>query len=740
MTKPSDPTPAHRRASVLMPNAGVSGSGDRGTHWCTRVAARAGYAFAADLAIPAKTATADAWHMVCGAIGLTEEEFAGLVVTHARVGAARWNQADGQAMRLVPERIARQFNVFPLREDDRAIFIATADPNDLDAEQMLGFASGRVPVFEIATPSAIATAIDAGYAPVGLAEKVVKAAGGDVAEMVRVVAEVGPERVNLDDADAAPIISLANLILRDAVAQRASDVHIEPGRTHGVVRFRVDGVMREYLQLPMPVHNRVVSRIKVTGQLDIADRHRPQDGRCRVQIADKFVDLRISTVPTRESEKIVIRVLDSANTKRLDELELPAKELARIKRLVEQRDGIVIVTGPTGSGKTTTLYAALNEVAKGELNITTIEDPVEYELLGVTQIQADARRQVTFASALRAVLRQDPDVIFVGEVRDAETAEVAAHAALTGHLVLTTLHTNDAAGVVARLGDLGLDRATVASSLRGVLAQRLVRRLCPRCAVPYGVPRTPEERRLVAAAGLTPMRRAPGCDECGNTGYRGRVAVPEVIVVSEAIAELITAGAGHAALVRAAKAEGTRLMLEVALDKVARGDTSLEEVERVIGLGDAGVSGSVAAVAKGAPPGPANGDAAQAEPRVLVTDDDPVIRAVVEALLKDAHIGVVTADSGERALDLLKTDGPFDLAILDLGLPGLDGRSVLRRIRRDPAHNRMPVIVLTGSDEHGDEVAVMDEGADDYLRKPIADARFVARCRAAIRRQSMRTS
>jgi type II secretory ATPase GspE/PulE/Tfp pilus assembly ATPase PilB-like protein/ActR/RegA family two-component response regulator len=696
---------------------------------------RAGFAAAANVAVPAGAAIGDAWRVVCGAIGISEDEFAAHVVKHARLTAAQWERADTQALRLLPERLARQYKVFPMREDDRAIYVATSDPNDLDAEQAIGFASGRVPVLEIATPAQIMTAIDAGYAPIGHVEKILKAASRSD-DAVRVVSETGPESVNVTDVSAAPIISLANMILRDAVAQRASDIHVEPGRVQGIVRFRIDGVMREYLQLPMPVHNRVVSRLKVTGNLDIADRHRPQDGRCRIMIADKSVDLRISTVPTRESEKLVIRVLDAANTKRLSDISLPAPELARLRRLISQRDGIVVVTGPTGSGKTTTLYAALGEVAHGGVNVTTIEDPVEYELPGITQIQVDARRQVTFGATLRAILRQDPDVIFVGEIRDAETAEVAAHAALTGHLVLTTLHTNDAVGVVNRLADLGLDRATISASLRGVLAQRLVRRLCPSCSASYAPPFSEEEIRLHETAGVKPVKRQIGCDACAQTGYLGRLAIPEVLVMSEAMAEQVASGATHGALLKLATSEGLRLMLDVALEAVARGDTTLAEVDRIIGLRAQAPQGEPET--RGVPIEDAPvAIAPSSKPRALVVDDDPLIRSLVKALLEMESFAVTVATDGEAAVAAVVDGLPFDLIILDLGLPTLDGRQVLKTIRENPAHAGVPVIVLTGSEYEEDEVALMDEGADDYLRKPIATARFASRCRAAMRRRAM---
>jgi len=273
------------------------------------------------------------------------------------------------------------------------------------------------------------------------------------------VDEQAPELVAARDLESAPVVKLTGLILTDAVRGGASDVHLEPGREGGLVRFRIDGVLRTHMTLPMPALNRVVSRIKVMGKMDIADRLRPQDGRTRIQVDGRTLDLRLSTVPTREAEKAVIRLLDPSNSRGLEDLQIPASELARFRQLLLHRNGIVVVTGPTGSGKTTTLYAALKQVATGEVNVMTVEDPIEYELPGTTQIQVEPRRGVTFASALRSILRQDPNVIFIGEIRDLETAEIAVQAALTGHLVLATIHANDAVGAIARFVDLGLDHA-----------------------------------------------------------------------------------------------------------------------------------------------------------------------------------------------------------------------------------------------------------------------------------------
>ena len=684
-----------------------------------RIARQAGWPRAESLSVPAGTAATDAWAAITNACGISEDTLASEIARSYRLQVVQWETVEATATKLVPERFARKHLVFPVREDYRSIYVATADPNDLNAEQEIAFASGRTPVLMVGTPSAIATSIEAGYAPEDATSALLQAAGADLENAVRVAERTVPEAVRAEDVAAAPIISLANLVLRDAVDGRASDIHIEPGRQHGTVRFRVDGVMREHLQLPMSVFNRVVSRIKVMGGLDISDRMRPQDGRARISLpGGKSVDLRLSTVPTRDSEKAVIRILDAASTRKLHQVGLPAQELARIETLIGHRDGIVLLTGPTGSGKTTTLYGAIQELADGQVNITTIEDPVEYEVAGITQIQVETKRGVTFASTLRAVLRQDPDIVFVGEIRDAETASTAANAALTGHLVLSTLHTNDAIGVIARLADLGLDRATIATSLRGAVAQRLVRRLCTHCSVPVTDSLTPDESRLAKITGMRPVRRTVGCGRCTGSGYFGRMAIAEVLVITPALEALIANGEPLQGILKQARAEGMRLLSTCALDAVRDGVTTLEEVERVIGFSDL------------AP--------AVALPRVIVVDDDPVIRSLAAALLRQEGLDVVEVPDGESAIESTASGPAFDLMILDLGLPGVSGRDVLQKVRGAQATQRLPVVILTGSADESLEAELMDAGADDYLRKPIDPARFVARIKAVLRRAGQR--
>jgi type II secretory ATPase GspE/PulE/Tfp pilus assembly ATPase PilB-like protein/CheY-like chemotaxis protein len=534
---------------------------------------------------------------------------------------------------------------------------------------------------------------------------------------VRVIEELEPEKVAVQDVESAPLVKLTNLILSDAVTQRVSDIHIEPGGSKGgVVRFRIDGVLRQHMSLPMGALNRIVSRIKVLGKLDIADRMRPQDGRTRIQVANKAYDLRISTVPTREAEKAVVRILRPDTAKTLADVGLASYELQRFRQLIGQRDGIVVVTGPTGSGKTTTLYAALSDVATSEVNVMTVEDPIEYELLGITQIQVETKRNVTFASALRSILRQDPDVIFVGEIRDAETAEVAAQAAATGHLVLATLHTNDAMSAVSRLSDLGLDRTTISSVLRGAVAQRLVRRVCPDCVQTIAGELTDAEQRLAKQFNIVATLRAMGCDKCNHSGYRGRLPVVEVAVVSSSMIEQIAAGATAAQLQRSAITQGMRPLREVALEHVKNGETTLEEVERV--LGEAADEGAAVAAA----------------PAILFVDDDPMLRLLATTILESEGYRVRQARDGHEALGIIDGGDDIALVITDLQMPVMDGAEMIRRLRGTLRTAMLPVIVLTGTDEHDSEVRLMDAGADDYIRKPIDPPRFNARVKAALRR------
>ena len=383
----------------------------------------------------------------------------------------------------------------------------------------------------------------------------------------------------LDSQDGAPIIRMINALLTQALREGASDIHIEPYVERSVVRFRIDGVMRDIVSPPRSVHAALVSRIKVMANLDIAEKRLPQDGRISLRLAGRTVDVRVSTLPAAQGERAVLRLLDKDNT-RLDLPQLGMSEptLKQLDNLIKQPHGILLVTGPTGSGKTTTLYAALSRLDATQLNIMTVEDPIEYELAGIGQTQVNPRIDLTFSRALRSILRQDPDVIMIGEIRDLETAQIAVQASLTGHLVLATLHTNDAASAVTRLADMGIEPFLLASSLLGVMAQRLVRRLCPACRRKDKIGKAELKRHQLRA---TASFEAPGCAACAQTGYRGRTGIYELLQVDEPLRALIHERAGESAYRQYGHDKGMVTLREDGLRWIADGTTSVAELLRV---------------------------------------------------------------------------------------------------------------------------------------------------------------
>jgi type II secretory ATPase GspE/PulE/Tfp pilus assembly ATPase PilB-like protein len=709
----------------------------RRNHWIVDTLRRAKTPNAEALDVPAAASLEEAWTQASAQIGITPTQMADVIGKAFGCRVADLESVELRALRLVPEATARKHQVLPLRESDRQLIVATSNPLDLAAEQAVAFSAGRNVTFEVAPPNALTAALNIQYSPNLIVEAILgKLDSGDDTDGVRLIDETETEHVSSADIDSRPMVRLTALMLQHAINERASDVHIEPGQAGGHVRIRVDGVMQPALQLPMALLVRVVSRIKIIAKLDIADRHRPQDGRARIEVHGKTYDLRVSTVPTRDAEKVVIRILDPGGAPVLDTLGIPKPELARIRNLLTYREGIIFVTGPTGSGKSTTLYSVVRELATGKINIMTVEDPVEYELAGITQIQVEPKRGVTFASALRAMLRQDPDVIYVGEIRDIETAEIAAQAAMTGHLVVASLHTNDAVGVVPRLRDLGLPAPTIAAAVRGVVGQRLVRKLCLHCAEDVKGALTASERTLSERHGVIPVKRAVGCNRCGNTGYRGRAAVAEVLVSNAKFSDAIVTGAPPGELDGLAKANGMRPMRRVAADLVLEGVTSVQELDRVVG-GEANLSTPAASAApkrRSSIPIEAVPDIDEGGgPRVLVVDDDPMIRALATALLDTSGMRVTSVENGRLALEKLERQ-EFDLAVIDLEMPEVSGMELLKQIRSRLVTAGLPVVVLTGSDSAEDEIRVMDAGADDYVTKPLVPERLLTRIKSVLRR------
>ncbi len=485
----------------------------------------------------------------------------------------------------IPISYAKRFLVLPMEDlGPDGVAVATANPLDTFALEDIRMRIGREVQPRVAKREVVLGAINKVYERRSGAEQVMdEVAEGDSSEYHTLEEEV----VDLIDAtDEAPIIRLVNSILFQAVKEKASDIHFEPFERHLSVRFRVDGVLREIIKAPKQFQNHILSRVKVMAGLDIAEKRLPQDGRIRIKIAGKDIDIRVSTIPTSFGERAVLRLLERAAVLLdLADLGFEPDHLEKMNALIERPHGIILVTGPTGSGKTTTLYAALSKINRPDLNILTVEDPVEYQLPGIGQMQVNPKIDLTFASGLRAFLRQDPDVIMVGEIRDVETADIAIQASLTGHLVLSTIHTNDAAGAFTRLLDMGVEPFLVASTLLAALAQRLVRRLCVHCRVPYeptaaeleriGI--DPNDPRLTNAT----FYRPGGCQHCMNTGYSGRTGIYELLEVDDTIRQLVLQRADASTIKKAAVAKGMATLRMDGIAKVLDGRTSIEEVLRV---------------------------------------------------------------------------------------------------------------------------------------------------------------
>jgi type II secretory ATPase GspE/PulE/Tfp pilus assembly ATPase PilB-like protein/8-oxo-dGTP pyrophosphatase MutT (NUDIX family) len=510
----------------------------------------------------------------------TDDTMLEALSVRSRVGIANGLLVSSEAREKVPEWLARRFEILPLAVSDSTLDIATSNPYDIDCEKTLAFATRRRVRMSLAPPHRILERIEEVYAPVARVSKILD--GADKSDLQSVIEEADSTESELDEKEAErPVIKLVDHIVAEGIAAGASDIHLEAGESGIAVRYRIDGMLKEVMVLPKAVGVPLVSRIKIMSQMDIADRLRPQGGRARVAINGARVDLRVSTLPASHGEKVVIRILDSrAALRSVESLGLDPVDGPRMQKLLEVREGLILVTGPTGSGKTTTLYAALRLLQHRGVNIITVEDPVEYRIPGIVQVQIHEKAGLTFACALRSVLRQDPDVVLIGEIRDRETAAIAIQASLTGHLVFATLHTNDACSSIVRLTDLGVDPVKLAGALKGVLAQRLIRKLCPACKLVAnaGVP-----RRLVGSIPEDSMIYVSiGCKECSMTGYSGRIAVTEVLVTTPEIERSIAASDPPERLLASARGSGTRSLWGCGRAQLLAGNTSAQELVRVI--------------------------------------------------------------------------------------------------------------------------------------------------------------
>ena len=679
--------------------------------------------------------------------------------------------------RLLPRSVSERYCVLGIEHSDGRLTLAMSDPTDvvaLDDVRLYAKARSIVPV--VATETAIREYLNRAWS--------LEEDASDVADMFESIADdldAGADEAG--DAESTPVVRLVNVILSDAVRARASDIHLQPEADGLRVRYRVDGLLRDVMTVPKNAAPSMTSRVKIMSGLDIAERRKPQDGRTRMSVDGEAIDARVSTLPSLHGEKVVIRLLSRGDgVLPLSRVGFTERQLDVILEALVAPQGLVLITGPTGSGKTSTLYSAVSQMRTPDRNIVTLEDPVEVQLRGVTQVQTNDRAGLSFAAGLRSILRQDPDVVLVGEVRDSETADLALRASLTGHMVFSTLHTNDASAAVTRLVDMGVEPFLIASSLTLVVAQRLVRVPCDRCAAPYQPsPRTLQllgmtQDDLVGAS----VVRGRGCDQCGGTGYLGRTAIFEVLPVDAAMRAVLTARPTEAAIRAAARASGVGSLRSDGIARALRGETTLEEVLRVTQVDNssgprcpschravdedmtycpwcatavdrtacggcsrtldpewrvcpwcrtAHDSGPLGAV-------PADGDGGEHRPTVLVVDDDESVLAFVAAALVDV-CDVLTARSAEEALRIAATDD-LDAMILDLVLPDLSGIEVTRLLRADTRTALLPLLLLTGSDDPLLRIEADNAGADLYLAKPVDPTTLESAVRTLVKGRAVR--
>ncbi len=728
---------------------------------------------------------------------MTEEEVASELSRALRIPLVDLSGVvfDDAAVQLVDQQVAVKLGVVPLRVEGNQLLLAMANPLDLEGIRDLEFATGRRIRPTVALRSPLLEALEDCYKMPGAIGALLSQIPD--AQKVSVVEDKKSDDLTDQElsreAERAPVIKMVNCIFDGALKNWASDIHVEPGPNLVYVRYRVNGILEEGLQLPKWVQSAIVARIKVMAKLDITKRHIPQDGRLKVRSEDRTVDVRVSSLPTSDGEKIVMRVLDPTTALRsLDSIGLTRRDLNALRTAIRKPEGMILVTGPTGSGKTTTLYAVIQEIFSPEINIVTIENPIEYEMKGVNQVEVNVKQGLTFADVLRSTLRQDPDVILVGEIRDRETAEVAFHAAQTGHLVLSTLHTLDTSATVTRLLELGVEYHVLSSSLIAVIAQRLVRTVCERCAEPAVV--GDETAKALGLRGRSAMK-GKGCPACKRSGFSGRTGVYEVMEVSKKIQHTIESKAPDSVLRRISRAEGMTTLIEDALAKIEAGRTTPEEVlgsvqveahgptcpqcsnpieERfavcpfcrhqlvrtcatcseplkpewnicpscgAVPKGEDTISApQPAAAATGKPSGPAAkprpADPGEiTRPRILVVDDNDDLRMFIRKGLErvDPSLVFEEATNGLEALKKIE-ESPPHLILLDLMMPGMDGLEVCKRLRADLQTAFLPIIMLTARDDASSKKLGFLSGTDDYVVKPFDAEELGARVRRLLER------
>ncbi|MBC8459675.1 MAG: Flp pilus assembly complex ATPase component TadA [Deltaproteobacteria bacterium] len=648
---------------------------------------------------------------------------------------------------LVPPELAETRLLIPIKETEKGLLVAMANPLDLYAIDDLRFVTHMPIRIAVASQGDILEAIEKYYPKRDLEKDLNSAPGID--ESIEILQQVDADdkeaKELLELTERPPIVRFTNAILADAIKLKASDVHIEPQKDAVIIRYRVDGIMREIMRMDKHVHASVVSRIKIISNLDISIRMKPQDGKAQIKYGGKTYDLRVSTLPTSYGETVTMRILNPATAQlNPEDLGFSDKDLNDVNDAISTPQGIILVTGPTGSGKTSTLYACLNKLNSPTVNIITVEDPVEFDVKGINQVQINPKAGITFAAGLRSILRQDPDIVMVGEIRDSETAAIAFQAAQTGHLVFSTLHTNDAPSAVTRLLDLGIKDFLISSSLIAVIGQRLVRSVCKECKIPDSL--NPQLLKqiipFIGKDSKPAFWKGAGCEACNYSGYLGRLGLFEILLITSSLKEAIAPGVSAFTIKRTAQKGGFQSLSTDGIQKASQGLTTIEEVFRVAPpeADDASQMPFVDtpfpekfAAEESVLEGPPASVSRPRPKKILVADDNEVILKILRHLFESENYLIITAENGLEALKLTSQEKP-DLIVTDYLMPKMDGLTLIKKLKSQLTTRYIPIIMLTAKDDIDLEVKGIDAGADDYITKPVNPKRLLVRAQRLINR------
>lgn len=672
-------------------------------------------------------------------MGVTDDEqIAKALASQLKIPYVRLSeiQIPKEVISMVPQDMAESYLLIPVKVIEKQLVVAMSNPLDFYVLDDLRFITQMNIFVTIAPQGDIISAINKFYPRRSIDRNF------GFTDDIEVVGHVDEKERNVQDlinlTEQPPVVRFTNNILADAIKLKASDIHIEPQKESVIIRYRIDGIMREIMQIDKQVHLSLVSRIKILANMDISIRRKPQDGKAQVRLEDSRYDLRVSTIPASYGEKVTIRILNpDAGGVSIELIGFSEKDLKHFEEVIARPQGIILITGPTGSGKSSTLYTVLKKLNSPRVNIVTVEDPVEFDIAGINQVQINPRAGVTFADGLRSILRQDPDIVMVGEIRDSETAKIAFQAAQTGHLVFSTLHTNDAPSAVTRLLDMGVDSFVMADSLLAVVGQRLVRKICPKCKTSDAL--TPQIFEQLAPI-IKPDRtkkfwKGAGCESCQYSGYSGRLGLFELLMMTPSIKEILTKDISAVAIKKIAEREGYTTLSMDGINKALQGLTSIDEVFRVAPPEyddysqdslDKAIQNRLSTESTLVEPGTQSPLSSIRPEKILIVDDNPVVIKILKNIMESKNYLTVTATSGIDALKIAYQEKP-DLIITDYIMPEMDGMALILKLKSQLATRFIPVIMLTSKDEVESEVEVLSAGADDYLTKPVNPKKLIAR-------------